>query len=95
MAMQEEMPQGAEAQGGGEAGGTAKVFNDVANGLAVVTDAVMKSQAPDEIKSRMQGVLQEYVSVLQDLTGGGGEAPQGGGAVPMEQVGQPYSPAGV
>ena len=96
--MEEEMQGGgmaAEGQGGG--GDTAQVFNDVANGLAVVTDAIMKSQAPDEIKQRMQGVMQEYVTILQDLMGGGG-APaeaQGGGAVPMEQVGQPYSPAGV
>jgi hypothetical protein len=94
--MAEEMQGGgmaAEGQGGGD---TAQVFNDVANGLAVVTDAIMKSQAPDEIKQRMQGVMQEYVTILQDLMGGGAPAEaQGGGAVPMEQVGQPYSPAGV
>jgi hypothetical protein len=93
--MEEEMQGGgmaAEGQGGGD---TAQVFNDVANGLAVVTDAIMKSQAPDEIKQRMQGVMQEYVTILQDLMGGGAPAEAQGGAVPMEQVGQPYSPAGV
>jgi hypothetical protein len=99
MAMQEDMApqgQGMEGEGGAPGGGeadTAQVMNDVANGLAVVTDAIMQSQAPDEVKSRMQGIMQEYVSILQELMGGGGAEPQG--AQPMEQVGQPMSPAGV
>jgi len=98
MAMQEEMAQGqmegegAPAEQGG-ATDTAQVMNDVANGLAVVTDAIMQSQVPDEVKGRMQAVLQEYVGILQELMGG---APaEQGGAEPMEQVGQPMSPAGV
>lgn len=93
MAMQEEMAQqGAPAEQGGGGQDTAQVMNDVANGLAVVTDAIMQSQAPDEVKSRMQGVMQEYVAILQELMGGGA-GPQG--AEPVEQVGQPMSPAGV
>ena len=87
--MEEEMAQGQEQQGGG--GDAAQVMGDIANGLAVVTDAIMQSAAPDDIKSRMQGVMQEYVSILQELQGGGAQ----GGAQPMEQVGQPMSPAGV
>lgn len=91
--MEEEMAQGQmEGEGGG--GDAAQIMGDVANGLAVVTDAIMQSGAPDEIKSRMQGIMQEYASLLQELMGGGAPA-QGGGAQPMEQVGQPMSPAGV
>lgn len=82
----------AEQQGGGDTG---QIFNDVANGLAVVTDAVMKSQAPDDLKSRMQGILQEFVGVLQELTGG--QAAPAGGVEAAEQGagGQPFSQAGV
>ena len=86
------MPDGMPAEGGGQ--DTAQVFNDVGNGLAVVTDAIMQSQAPDEIKGAMQKVLEDFIAITQALTGGGA-APQQGGAVPAEQQGQPFSQAGV
>jgi len=86
-----EMMEGAAPQEGG--GGTAQVINDVGNGLAVVADAVIQSQAPDQIKQRIGALVQEYAAIMQELTGGG--APQGGGAVQVDQGGQPMSPAGV
>lgn len=85
--MEEQAP--AEQGGGNE---TAKVFNDVGNGLAVVTDAVLKSQAPDELKGAMKQVLDDFVAITQQLMGGA--APQGG-TEPVEQQGTPFSQAGV
>lgn len=93
--MAEMMGQAAPAaEAGGEGGGgTAQIINDVGNGLAVVADAVLQSQAPDEIKQRIGMLVQEYGQIMQELMGGGATA--GGGAVPVEQGGAPMSPAGV
>jgi len=94
--MDEGMNQEQMQQGGGGGGDTGQVFMDIANGLAVVTDAVMQSNAPDDLKGRMQGVMQEYMSIVSELTGetqGGG----GGQPMPVEQSpgAVPYSQAGV
>lgn len=89
------MPEGIEEQAPAEQGGgneTAKVFNDVGNGLAVITDAVLKSQAPDELKGAMKQVMDDYIAVSQQLMGGGAPA---GGTQPAEQQGTPLSQAGV
>ena len=95
--MDEGMNQEQMQQGGGGGGDTGQVFMDIANGLAVVTDAVMQSNAPDDLKGRMQGVMQEYMSIVDELTGGGAQGGGGGQPMPVEQSpgAVPYSQAGV
>ena len=95
--MDQGMNQDQMQQGEGGGGDTGQVFMDIANGLAVVTDAVMQSNAPDDLKGRMQGVMQEYMAIVDELTGGGAQGGGGGQPMPVEQSpgAVPYSQAGV
>jgi hypothetical protein len=92
---QEQMP----AQGGGEApaegGGAGELLVNVGKGLEAITNAVGQAEVPDEIKQRLAAVTQEYLSIVDELSGGAGGGQ--GGAAQVEQTpgARPASPSGM
>jgi len=85
--------QGAPAEGGGDPN---ELILNVGKGLEAITNAVGQAQVPDEIKQRLAAVTQEYMDIVDELSGG---APSGGqgGAAPVEQTpgARPMSPSGM
>lgn len=66
---------------------------DVLAGMQAVGDAIAQAGAPQEVLQMLSQAMQLYEQVLQAMSGGGSQ--QQGRPQPMQQQGQPMSPAGV
>jgi len=89
--------EGMPAEGGAPAGGgnPNELIINVGKGLEAITNAVGQAQVPDELKQRLAAVTQEYMAIVDELSGGAGGG--AGGAAPVEQTpgARPKGPSGM
>ena len=71
----------------------AKIIQDVSLGLQFLAKGFSQSQeVPDDLKQRMVGVVEEFNSIIQEISGGG-QSQQRTQPVQEPQGGQPVNPA--
>jgi len=97
---QEQGMENAEGEQGGGGGQIGQLVTGIHKGMEILMQVMEKAGAPDQIKEGMGQVMSSFEQVVQALAGGGGgegeQAPQKGGASPIQDSqGRPSSPAGV
>ncbi len=81
-----------------QGGGGAEAIAGLMEATQVLKEQIIQAPGvPDEAKQAVAQATDQYVQVISQAIGGGGQAPQEGGAQAMETVpgGQPMTPAGV
>jgi len=83
-----------QAQGGG--GGAAEAVQGVIQAAQVIMQGVAEAPGiPDEAKQALAQATEQYVGILQQITGGGAPQEQAPQQVDSVPGGRPLTPAGV